>query len=1690
MSKTQSKARNRFEFVADFKDKDVAYGIRYGGVAFHYAFFNEEVVLVDGTIDTENIPVFEKNGDLDYRLSAASGQVTLDVKRDRYLRSGIFRGDGVDDLVLVFDESLLDVNHDAWASPYIGLINVPCIKVSGNRVLNYDFDKLIENSTGLKVDYSEITDKYDVNVSDARNKISLDFLSTLRLIALSLRLQHLTSDNLSEINQANHTQLITLINNCAYAFYKQAVKSGKMASFPYPKATDSHFILPLKIVDQETNDAYYVDKSFTADYYISMKDWLTYITPMLKHVAGAYKGSGAIFTVSGNTPHNTAYEATSGYGMNFANLVRTATRSKYGINGGTVIKVVAGDVIIINTVDIRKFRCMPGIKSFLRQASYYELRAYRDSMIWVADSTPWGLFNDIYDSCVLVAVKHVLTDQEFVFSGNSVKRLVSGSTVNVASYEFKLNDLVKVKLKDVSDSYYTSNEIIKVRVNGNLLDIIDDDYFPIAAGDYATIPCDMTIIRDNGGDISQVKIKFNNDAYITSLQAPFNVINYSFNPATPVISVDATQHASLHDLLNNVIDKSRFEIKLFRYATNFAHPVYKLTRTTYRDVTVNKYTFDLSDVEGYADNGDSAYDSAWSEASRYNSSLDEMNSTITADYLNIACVVATSHDANALKFAAVYNIDYNAYIPNSPSLYYKMEANQGTWTQISRADFQAATNQTDTPLVYLGEYSLITSSGYEEGGSTVINTLSSRRNGNSAKYSKIGYSLLFDENPYDFVSPSVTTTVVHTPSYEDVSINTTINDISDILSQGCLTFNLIPMEQTVNEVRVDVDESNYSISKSTQPSDYTLDTSVSSGVENYVTWDLTIPNELNSDSVSVLFSEGDQQYIASHTLNVFNNRTGIAEIIASYVSPNLSEISPTLLADAQVFLQSGMRDSIEATLSSIESVLLDETGVIKSEDIEDTESTSLVYYVNKAGKVAKGIFNNIKNDIMQDSDVVDADIITNNSSELISVPRFNDEGQLVFNSPCKLDEVPTTLLINDEEVPLGEAVLYNKLMNRSASEINPDDPNESALSEYVSNMINIYGDYTQTMIENDMTNVIDEIAESNPEISLSDATALIQSKVDQVQADISGDPVISDLVTSTQTISSRLQAKIVDAAKKAKTTSVAIISDAYSKFGAITNGVSTKVSAFASRLKSCAYDLANAVVNMFGTGTEITKDNWSGSGNITNRSNLSLAFDINFPDADVIGAAKVACNVVGKVATKIYDKCANYVKKTFKDGVSFKINQAGYETLDCPAYAEIITLDEFRSRFVTLATYLESYRQEMDVPNITFVTQMNTNIIFIQLHADNYVKIVVNPLIDIEDTSAVKPESDLDFLDMILNAIERSVADYIVVCEKMNILINTLSQHYYELVISGNVFDTSVTFDRTKTYETVFAGAKVSTKEKKAKGWKIFGWFTAAVGAVLCCTGIASGVGAALMVGGASMIAAGAAIEASGQSKELQQVLKKAREDTAFANAEITSAELLGVWNSCPTQIGQMYLHLLPICFEGGYVHPGNGKLLSDDRYIPCAIFAGFPQLKYSLVTDEERAKETRKGLITITAVVVGTLVAARLATRKIRAKKKYKQACREQWYPAAPSRDSVYSDSGKMNPWYSLDKDGNPVFDQSKFNKAVDKYKKNQEKLAWKVTKYGNIMGGASSLPAPNYDGKADFDQLASIIGYNRNTR
>lgn len=1690
MSKTDSKARNRFEFVSKFKTKDVSFAIKYAGVSANYIYFEDNILDIYGNIDATKIPVYEVNGDVDYVLHGKNRDVV--IRRDRFIQSGIFRGDGADDLALVFDESLLDVNHDSWTSPYTGMITVPFIKVGQDGLLTIDEQHFNEAAAELRLDYSEIkTDSEPI--TDARVKVLSDFKSTLKLLVASLRIIKLTDEPLSIINSATSGQLINVLFACAQKFYSSAVTSGKMFTFPSTK-TGGKFYLPYKLVEYDTGQETVYNKELDSVYYLSIKDFLTYLTPMLKHASGAYNGAGAQFSV--NNPngqqHRVSYEGfAKGINTNLTND-QIATRTRYTSDDNSLdyIHAIAGDVIIVRTSDKTNFFVGPAVK-VTEYSGYFEIKCYRPTIIQIKQNIQYALFNNKYDAPVLIATKHALKGQTFTFTGAKFKRLVEGQAVNVDNYQFKLNDLVKVNLNDLTDSYYTSNEILRVRSNGSLLDIVDPNYFPIAAGDYSTVACDLTLNREDGV-VTGMTVKFDQDIYVTSLQVQFQS-GYSYNANNNALYIDTSVVGTLSDLLNNNVPYTNISVQLFNYPTAFATPTFKAKWRKTMTRWVTEYVTDLN-VSGNIDfsSVSDAY-SGYADYLDYDDDEDAPSTSFEADYVNLAYVFEINGDT----FALVYNIDEGAYDKGRPTSYLKLNTQDNIFYTTSKDVLDAAVAHFEGQVSF-NAYNIVDSGQFSDYGNSIVRKLHDiGGQGHMGYYCYNTYNVLwFTEGYTAEVTPSIINTYVKSISTSSQERSAKVNDLASLLSSGTMLLNFIPEDKTVDAVSVTIDDEYVAIADGFDEDYYVVgyhkeNINERDYDEYEVNWELTIPNSLSLAPVRALFSEEDVQYISTHCLNVFMNRTNIAEIIASYVAPNLKEISPTLLADAQTFLQSSMRDSIEATLMAVEDVMLNSDDVTNSDDLTDDDNSRLVYYISKAGHVAKGVVSAIKNDIQEGSDVIDVEAI-HSDEHLISVPRMDSEGQLVFDAPCSLEDIPTTINDGTDELPLLQAVLKSKLAaNSTEGDSTETDVVTQNVSDYVSRMVDVYGDYSATIIEADMTNVIDEIAESNPDISLADATAVIQSKADQVQAEMTNNGVIIDAVEKAGTISSRLQDKVVAAAAKAKTSTVAIITDSYAKFGKISNGISTKVSAFASKLYSVANDIGQSVIKMFGTGTEVQKDNWNGSGNITNRSNLSLAFDINFPDLNVVGAAKAAVSVVSTVAEKIYDKCANFVKKTFQDGVSFKVNESGYETLDCPAYSEVMTLTDFRAIYGSLATYLETYRTQTQLENVTFVTQMNTEIIFIQLHADNYVKIICNPLIDIEDTKDVNLESDLDFLDRMLAAIERAVDDYNIVADRLNSLFSILDATFRNLVNNAAQFN-HITFDKSKQYSTVFAGAKVSTKEKAAKGWKIFGWVTAAVGAVLCCTGIASGAGAALIGAGAALVATGYAVEEAGKTSELNEVIKKAREDTAFANAEITSAELLGVWNSCPVEVGQLYLFVLPMVFEGGFVHPGNGRLLEDGRYIPCAIFSGFPSLKYSLVTDDERAKQTRRGLLTIAAVVIGTIVAARLATRKARAKKKYKKVCAEQWALENPSRDSKFDANGKVNKWWTPDPsdpsdESKFTFNQAKFTKAKQQYFKKQEKLAWKSSKLSNILGGAGGVPSPSYDGSEDFDELSSIIGYRR---
>lgn len=598
-----------------------------------------------------------------------------------------------------------------------------------------------------------------------------------------------------------------------------------------------------------------------------------------------------------------------------------------------------------------------------------------------------------------------------------------------------------------------------------------------------------------------------------------------------------------------------------------------------------------------------------------------------------------------------------------------------------------------------------------------------------------------------------------------------------------------------------------------------------------------------------------------------------------------------------------------------------------------------------------------------------------------------------------------TLRPIDEEVPDPEETPYSDNVRELVTE---------ADAEYISTLAASFSDALE--------NVVDDYVASVPKENLnaSEVQSLLNQQAEAFMSSIDSDVVTSviDAINNDDQGVSDLFKRVRDACST-KSASIAATIPSYIegyKSGEIFNSYTVQ------RFLEKATKISNPLELVYNSNNSkaATDLGWSSNSMYSDASKLDLAIGA-IPGDTIVAGCVVAAKAVGKAVSWLGKKVRDFVGSTIKDGVSFKVQAAGYSTLNVQAVTQLFSTEEFAYLYPNL--YRVVNMQQGLVDSHYCVCQFGPMYAFIQT-VGNTIMVTCNPKIDRKTEDQSMSGNDYKFIYQVAESIRtnqlfhNSLLDYLV---KEDILNDTYKQL---LAVKVDSIESLM-----RDVENRASAISRSSAIAKKSAWAILG---IAAGALLCCTGYGS-------VAGVAIIAActGAAIACSDPVPEADlTAIERLRDDDVYANDLIKANDFVNLLQNgvSYTQMSFLLQSLNILsnfnlkgdpssCFSlvhngTGYIYGDMESYLDNDEiplgFIPLVTMAGAPAFKYVLVTDAERRTSFLTGVAVIGAIAVAAIGTFAGATIKKARIKKYDALNANLWTNGAKPTSKEYKDALK----------------------------------------------------------------------------
>lgn len=747
------------------------------------------------------------------------------------------------------------------------------------------------------------------------------------------------------------------------------------------------------------------------------------------------------------------------------------------------------------------------------------------------------------------------------------------------------------------------------------------------------------------------------------------------------------------------------------------------------------------------------------------------------------------------------------------------------------------------------------------------------------------------------------------------------------------------------------------------------------------------------------------------------------------LSSNEGYVIPYLFDDR---LDNSVKVKVQGSKLSYDLLLIDATNG-KFYTRNDTwaqinEGTKIIFTQPSNSKVTISLYNN--NFSVNGNSVTNPKFTSFNNSDNPEIITLEALGNSYIES----------IVIEEVKQSLGE-IIWSTLCsdNDSGSAVDQLDSDcKTLINNVVSLQEGVLADQLSTIVED----YIGSLDEEN--LSIADVTSVINSVVHSMESRFDNEitsinddrSYLKEMALKTKSRLASIGSRVTDSLISLKTTT-----------GSFLNSAGSRVSSLAEKIGGAATSCGDLFSSFFGIDESERYDlGWVDSESYTDTSSLSLALGVSLDSSAILNLGKSLMSWVDKGVTWAYNSVCDFMEGTLVDGLSYSVSQSGFECIDSPAYQKKMTLGELEEYNCFVFDLInDKLSLEGDQP-FTLVTQVKSVLVFYQYR---YGTVYVSFAPIIYDYDITVDKSDFQLVEALISSRISVVTDYNNVVRLVNSLVPNLIQ-IYDFRVSNTVFPLLRIPSRDELYRNVFKGAVVSKVEQVTTVVSKYSAAAMAVSAVcLLIPGIRwFALGA--LAASAVVNAVSETVEKTITSNALPDVLNKAREDSSFANAQITSYELYSLNTGYDTRIFDFYNKIIERLGSNGYIHNGTGQLSVNGNYIPLCSFCSTPNFRFHIITDNERKRSTRFRLLTIAAVTLATTAACFKATKSLRLKSKHNKLLTDLHSSEMPNRSNYDSDEAYLTA-------------KSKYKKDLSKKISKLSKIEYKLNR--NVNGSSNLI-------------------------
>lgn len=636
------------------------------------------------------------------------------------------------------------------------------------------------------------------------------------------------------------------------------------------------------------------------------------------------------------------------------------------------------------------------------------------------------------------------------------------------------------------------------------------------------------------------------------------------------------------------------------------------------------------------------------------------------------------------------------------------------------------------------------------------------------------------------------------------------------------------------------------------------------------------------------------------------------------------------------------------------------------------------------------------------------------------------------------------------------ASIISKSLNEARTELNTLQAD--ILADYLESSVDQLLDDDGMYTESDESNVSAQIDAYISAIAGS-LNAGIDNEVDQLTGAGSR---LNDFIEDG---ASFVQDRFHQLAASVKSNAIAYYRDAKKKITEqsenLNNLLSFKVTNLLNSVLQYGDDLGSYLKSMVSNpGMSNSSYGWQDTTLFTPASNIALV--TGAVGSGVTGALSTALSLVKKVASGLGNMVRGAITTAVLDGVSFKKKLSGYETLSIQSSSKVYTPEYFEECYTWL---YEKISAILDGNNSYYlVSQVDNLYLFFQDAPNGSVMVTANPKLELKDDTLTEVDTSNDW-----NVAKRMAQSIIKCIEKQNAILAKCAD--IGIITYQPAYEVP---EEQKLYEHILSRAQAKSAEGVIAAKSIIWGIGIALGAILCCTGVGSVAGVALIAGACAV---GSAM--CGEPETLSKV-ERLEEDSTYANGLITSADLINIWvDALPGSMIDLELSMLDYLSNCtldidnskpyDFVSDGSADAVdftTSEKYqdftglgfLPLVTMAGAPKFKYSLVTDSERAVKSAAILAvvgTTVAIAAGKAVKATLSKVK---KKKLAKLQAQAWSMENPSKDQYTRTE--------VGEDGEEitVFDDEAYKAARNEYQDKQARLAYKTNRLDAIISRSTS--------------------------